>query len=55
MDNRERIRIPEIAEKSGVDEDDVAQVLYALVKEGWLLSKHVVFNERSSSELDLPD
>lgn len=52
---RPRIEIPELAEQAGVDEDDVADVLDALVDEGWLKKEYVVFNVRSSGDLDLPD
>lgn len=50
-----KIQIPDLAEEADVDEDDVAGVLDALVKKGWLNKEYIVFNVRSQSNLDLPE
>lgn len=53
------ITIPELADAAGVSEDDTADVLAALVRQGWLNEEHVQFNVRSRAgpewELELPD
>lgn len=51
----EKLTPIEIADKTGVSEDQVADVLDYLVSEGWMLGRFVEFNLRSEGNLELPD
>lgn len=51
----DKIKIPEVAQKSNVNEDNVADVLDALVKMGWLNKEYVIFNVRSEGGVELPN
>lgn len=55
MTKPEKLTPVDVSEETGVPEDDVAEVMHYLVKEGWMLGRFVQFNTRSESNLDLPE
>lgn len=51
----EKLSPKELAEETGITEDEAAEVLEHLIKEGWLFQKYITFNVRSEGSLELPD